>query len=123
MRARQTTRPAAVLACIVVTLGAASCDSVPAETGRAPEGTILPSRPTAKRPARPAGASEAAAADDPAGDPARIGVASAHRFHKAGCAELAKVPVADQTTFKSCWEAINADLAPCTECRAGPSQQ
>lgn len=56
----------------------------------------------------------------PSSDPSRIGVVATHKFHRPGCPDLEGVPPGGQSQFRSCWDAINGDYAPCTRCAAGP---
>jgi hypothetical protein len=126
MRAPESIRPTLLFACSLAAFLTAACSSTPGEVGHPPEGNILRNDSGSHKRAggsKSGDAPDGTSADDPAGDPSRIGVASTHRFHKPGCPELAKVPPADRTTYKSCWEAINADLAPCSQCSPVPQSQ
>jgi hypothetical protein len=67
----------------------------------------------AAQPARPAGGA-------PAAGSVRTGVAGTRRFHVAGCPELAQAAAAEQVTFVSAFDALDAGYAPCPSCRPGP---
>lgn len=110
----------------VLAFAAAGCDSPPREVGRPPEGELRRDETLDERIARERrerAAERGTSVPDPGTDPERIGVRATHKFHRRGCAELAKTAADGQETFRSSWDAINNDYAPCTVCKAGPQPE